>query len=141
MPIETIEAVIKFLDPCEDYRPIVSCSLLCRTFLPVCRTLLWRDLVIAKGNDSRVSVEVARLLEIFKRSPEVRLYVRSVNFGFGPGRYSVEYVVKFCALFPALRSLTLRTLHEGALSNILTLIDSIPTLKELRLHEIGRAHV
>ncbi|KAI0657932.1 hypothetical protein C8Q70DRAFT_249350 [Cubamyces menziesii] len=136
LPIETIEAVIKFLDPRDDYRTIVSCSLLCRTFLPVCRTLLWRDLVIAKGNDSRVSVEVARLLEILKRSPEVRLYVRSVNFGFGPGRYSVEYVVEFCALFPALRSLTLRTLHEGALSNILTLIDSIPTLKELHLHDI-----
>ncbi|KAH9889018.1 hypothetical protein C8Q73DRAFT_176927 [Cubamyces lactineus] len=140
LPIETIEAVIKSLDARVDYRTIASCSLLCHTFLPACRSLIWRDVVIGKGKDSRVIVEVAKLFEILKRSPEIRAYVRSVNFDCGPGRYSVRYIFKLCAWFPSLRSLTLRTLHEDALSQLLDLIDSCPTLEELRLSDIHRRY-
>ncbi|KAI0334607.1 hypothetical protein GY45DRAFT_1120956 [Cubamyces sp. BRFM 1775] len=135
LPIETIENVIKFLDVDEDYRTIAACALMCHTFLPTCRTLLWRDVTIGKGKDSRVTVEVARLFGILKRNAESPLYVRSVNFGCGPGRYSVEFIVEFCAFFPSLRSLTRRTLHDRAVSKLLALIDSIPTLEELHLQD------
>ena len=95
--------------------------------------------MIGKGEYPRIDVELAKLFKILKHSPDIRPYVRSFTLDCGhPPKLSIKYAVDFCALVPSLRSLTMRNVGVGALPELLTFVDSIPTLEEFHLRNVRR---
>ncbi|KAI0334614.1 hypothetical protein GY45DRAFT_1121940 [Cubamyces sp. BRFM 1775] len=136
LPVETIEHAIGFLNG--DFPSLVACSLACRTLLPACRAQLWRDISTIDGKD-RQDVWLAGLSEVLTSNPELRSYARSFTLSCSAtSRIPVEYAVDFCKFFPSLRSLTICDLPQWHILRLLSLINSIPTLEELHLHNVAR---
>ncbi|KAI0334652.1 hypothetical protein GY45DRAFT_1318259 [Cubamyces sp. BRFM 1775] len=137
LPIELIEHSICFLYG--DIATLATCSLVCHDLLPVCRSLLWRDLKISMTSDGKPkdSFLFSRMQQILALNPDIGLYVRSSSFDFYHSLTTpTDIAVCFCKSFLSLRSLTFCNINAIDIPYLLTAIDCIPSLEEFHVQDI-----
>ncbi|KAH9889051.1 hypothetical protein C8Q73DRAFT_794039 [Cubamyces lactineus] len=135
LPIEVIEHALSFLDG--DLQALAACSLICRSLLPGCRSLVWRD-VDLNVPAYKLKERLDKLTEILAQVPDIGPHVGSFTILCGQrARMSVEGAIHLCQLFPALQSLILYSVDSADLPALFALVDSVPTLEALCLFDIG----
>ena len=78
IPLEIHETIIDFLaEDDKNFLPIKACSLVCRTFLPLCRKHIFASIVLNNGPRSPTTCMLERLIST---SPEIADYIRKLDY-------------------------------------------------------------
>ncbi|KAJ8482520.1 hypothetical protein ONZ51_g5309 [Trametes cubensis] len=135
LPIELIEHSIHFLDG--DFPTLATCSLVSSGLLPICRSLLWRDVKISMATNGKPKEALlfSKMRELLALNPDIGHYVRSSSFDFEHSVAMPDIAVSFCKCFPSLRSLTLHNIKSFDILRLLAAIDVIPSLEEFHLED------